>query len=81
MSAFDAVDFYTDLSLVNDPHPYFAHLRGTCPVVYLPQHDVMAVTTYAEAARRCVNTRRSPHATQCPARFPVSLSSPSAATT
>ena len=50
MTAFDDVDFYTDRSLVDDPHPYFAHLRGRCPVVHLPAHDVMAVTTYDEAA-------------------------------
>lgn len=51
MSTFDETDFYTDLSLVDDPHSYFAHLRNQGPVVKLPQHDVMAVTTYEEAAR------------------------------
>lgn len=51
MTTFESTDFYTDLELVNDPHPYFAHLRSKCPVVHLPHHDVMAVTTYEEAAR------------------------------
>jgi cytochrome P450 len=50
VTTFDDTDFYTDLELINNPHPYFAHLRSQCPVVYLPQHDVMAVTTYEEAA-------------------------------
>jgi cytochrome P450 len=50
VTTFDETDFYTDLELINDPHPYFAHLRSQCPVVHLPQHDVMAVTTYDEAA-------------------------------
>lgn len=51
MASFDDLDFYTDLSIVDDPHPYFTYLRGKCPVVHLPQHDVMAVTTYEETAR------------------------------
>lgn len=46
MSNFDEVDFYMDPSIVDDPYPYFAHLRETCPVVHLPQHDVMAATAY-----------------------------------
>jgi cytochrome P450 len=48
---FDEVDFYTDTTIHDDPHPYFDHLRAQCPVVHLPQHDVMAVTTYEEAVR------------------------------
>jgi cytochrome P450 len=50
VSAYHAVDFYTDRSLVDDPVPYLSHLRERCPVVHLPQHDVMAVTGYEEAA-------------------------------
>jgi cytochrome P450 len=48
---FDTVDFYTDESVVDDPFAYFAHLRGKCPVVHLPEHDVMAVTTYDDTVR------------------------------
>lgn len=51
MTRFDDTDFYTDLGLIQDPYPYFAHLRSQCPVVHLPKHDVMAVTTYSESAK------------------------------
>lgn len=50
MTAYDEVDFYTDPSLVEDPHPYLSRLREQCPVVHLPHQDVMAVTAYEEAA-------------------------------
>lgn len=51
MAAYDETDFYTDLSLVDDPHPFLSQLRATCPVVHLPQHDVLAVSTYDEVAK------------------------------
>ena len=50
MTDFEKVDFYTDESIVDDPFSYFAHLRAKCPVVHLPEHDVMAVTTYDDTA-------------------------------
>jgi cytochrome P450 len=46
---FDAVDFFTDPSLVPDPHPYFDYLREKGPVVREPHHGVVAVTGYGEA--------------------------------
>jgi cytochrome P450 len=46
---FDALDFFTDPSLVPDPHPYFDHLRAKGPVVREPHHGVVAVTGYDEA--------------------------------
>jgi len=49
VSKFDTVDFFTDESLVEDPYPYFEHLRSKGPVVRLPHHDVVAVTGYDEA--------------------------------
>jgi cytochrome P450 len=49
MDDFDAVDFFTDPSLVPDPHPYFDYLRGKAPVVREPHHGVIAVTGYDEA--------------------------------
>lgn len=49
MSDFDAVDFFTDPSLVPDPHPYFEFLRAQGPVVREPHHGVVAVTGYQEA--------------------------------
>jgi len=49
MTDFDTVDFYTDPSLVPDPHPYFDHLRSKCPVVREPHYGVLAVTGFEEA--------------------------------
>jgi cytochrome P450 len=49
MTDFDTVDFYTDPSLVPDPHPYFDHLRSKCPVVREPHYGVLAVTGFDEA--------------------------------
>jgi cytochrome P450 len=42
------VDYFNDLSLVNDPYPYFEYLRSVGPVVFLPKHNVIAVTGYDE---------------------------------
>ncbi len=50
MSDFDTIDYFTDQSLVPDPHPYFDHLRSKCPVVREPNYGVLAVTGYEEAA-------------------------------
>ena len=41
MSDFDTVDYFTDQSLVPDPHPYFDHLRSKCPVVREPNYGVL----------------------------------------
>jgi cytochrome P450 len=49
MSNFDAADFFTDPSLINDPHPYFEHLRKQGPAVALSKHPVVAVVGYDEA--------------------------------
>src|ERR1700744_3745869 len=49
MSNFDSIDFFTDQSLVPDPHPYFDYLRSQNPVLRLPHHGVAAVTGYEEA--------------------------------
>jgi cytochrome P450 len=46
---FDSIDYFTDQSLVPDPHPYFDHLRSKCPVVREPHHGVIAVTGWDEA--------------------------------
>ncbi len=45
----DDRDFFMDLTLVDDPYPYFENLRGAGPVVSMPRHNVMAVTGYEEA--------------------------------
>jgi cytochrome P450 len=49
MGEFDEIDFFTDLSVVNDPAPYFNHLRSKCPVLREPHHGAMMVTGYEEA--------------------------------
>lgn len=46
MGTYDDTDFFMDLSLVEDPYPYFEHLRQQGPAVYLPQHNVLAVTDF-----------------------------------
>jgi cytochrome P450 family 150 subfamily A5 len=45
----DAIDFFTDESLVADPYPYFDALRDGCPVRPESHHDVVMVTGYDEA--------------------------------
>ena len=45
----DEIDFFTSRSVVNDPYPYFDHLRATCPVQRENHHDVVMVTGYEEA--------------------------------
>jgi cytochrome P450 len=49
MSELDGVDFFTDMSVINDPAPYFNHLRSKCPVLREPHHGAMMVTGYEEA--------------------------------
>ena len=50
MADFDQVDFFTDASLLEDPYPYFEHLRSKCPVTPLPHHGVVAVSGLDEAS-------------------------------
>ena len=49
-------DFYTDVSLVDDPHAYFDYLRDQNPVVRLPRDDVIAVTGYEETIQVMLDT-------------------------
>jgi cytochrome P450 len=46
---YDSVDFFADTSLIEDPYPYFDHLRSKCPVLPTPYHGVVAVSGYDEA--------------------------------
>ena len=50
VSDYDSIDFFTDESLIEDPYPYFEHLRAKCPVTDIGQYGVMAVTGYDEAS-------------------------------
>ncbi|OBF97468.1 cytochrome P450 [Mycolicibacter sinensis] len=49
MTDFDTIDFFTDQSLVPDPHPYFDYLRAQGPVAPLNVYGVFAVTGHEEA--------------------------------
>lgn len=46
---FEAIDYFTDPSLVEDPYPYFDYLRSLGPVAPMPHHGVVAVSGYEEA--------------------------------
>ena len=49
VSDFDAIDFFTDESLVADPYGYFDFVRARCPVQREQHRDVVMVTGYDEA--------------------------------
>ncbi len=48
MNNFNTIDFFSDLSLIDDPYPFFRHLWAQGPVVDLPTHGVVAVIGYEE---------------------------------
>jgi cytochrome P450 len=48
---FDSLDYYTEPRLINDPNPFFEHLRARGPVTPLAPHGVVAVTGYEEAVQ------------------------------
>ena len=49
MADFSQTDIYTDISLVDDPWPYFEYLRAQGPIARLPHRNVLAVTGFEEA--------------------------------
>ena len=49
MPDYQDTDFFMDLSLVDDPYPYFEYLRGLGPVVSLPAHNVVAAVGFEQA--------------------------------
>lgn len=53
---YEQADFYTDTSLVEDPHSYFDFLRAQGPVVRLPHRNVVAVTGYEETVQIMLDT-------------------------
>jgi len=46
---FDSVDYFTDPSLVPDPHPYYDHIRAKDPVACPIHNGVLAVTGWEAA--------------------------------
>ena len=76
MANYDAVDFFTDQSLIEDPYPYFDHLRAQCPVLPTDHYGVVAVSGYDEASDiyRDIETFSSCNSVIGPfATFPVPL--------
>ncbi|HEX3334043.1 MAG TPA: cytochrome P450 [Acidimicrobiales bacterium] len=55
MADYDSVDFFSDASLLEDPYPYFDHLRARCPVLPTSHHGVVAVSGYEEASEVYLN--------------------------
>ena len=51
-----SADYYTDTSLVEDPHAYFRFLREQGPVTRLPHRNVVAITGYDEAVQVMLDT-------------------------
>jgi cytochrome P450 len=49
MSDFDSMNYFTDPALVDDPYPYFDHMRTPCPVRRDVNSGVVTVTGYDEA--------------------------------
>jgi cytochrome P450 len=56
MERYEQADFFMDLSLVDDPYPYFEHLRAKGPVTPLPAHNVVAVMGFDEALQVHLDT-------------------------
>jgi cytochrome P450 len=44
----DAIDFFTDPSLADDPYPYLEHIRAKGPIVPEPHQKTLLVTGYEE---------------------------------
>jgi cytochrome P450 len=57
MADYDSVDFFADASLIEDPYPYYDHLRSRCPVLPTPHHGVVAVSGYEEASEVYLNPK------------------------
>lgn len=49
MKDFEAANFFTDESLINDSLPYLSSLRSKCPVLREPHYGTLMVTGYEEA--------------------------------
>jgi cytochrome P450 len=48
MSRFDEIDFFSDATLLEDPHPYLDYLRAKGPAAVIQPYNVVAVTGYDE---------------------------------
>jgi cytochrome P450 len=52
----ETIDFFSDESLVEDPYPYFDHLRSRCPVLATDNLGVVTVSGYEEAMEIYLDT-------------------------
>jgi cytochrome P450 len=50
LSDWQAIDYFTDESLNEDPYPYYDQLREVCPVLPMPD-GIIAITGYDEATQ------------------------------
>ncbi len=76
MTDYEQADFFSDVSLLEDPYAYFEFLRSKCPVTPLPHHGVVAISGWDEATDvyRDVDTFSSCNSVIGPfAAFPVPL--------
>jgi cytochrome P450 len=49
VTEFDGIDFFRGNELIEDPYPFYEHLRAQCPVTREPHQHVVMVTGYDEA--------------------------------
>ena len=54
--SYEVADWYSDVSLVDDPHAYFDWLRAKGPVVRLPHRNAVAVVGYEETVQLLLDT-------------------------
>lgn len=54
--SYETADWYTDVTLVDDPHAYFDYLRAQGPVVPLPHRNAVAVVGYDETVQLMLDT-------------------------
>ncbi len=57
MTNYEAIDFYSDTSIIQDPYPYFDWLRAQGPVHRLKSRDVVAITGFDEVIAVSRDTR------------------------
>ena len=63
MADFEDVDFFSDATLLEDPYPYYEHLRSKCPVTPTAHHGVLAISGWKRPATSTATPTRSPRAT------------------
>jgi cytochrome P450 len=66
----DAINYFKDNTILEDPYTYFAALRERCPITREPHHDVMMCTGYDEATVIYNDVERFSSATSVTGPFP-----------